>query len=201
MILRCSSLFIVGLAAGCSGAKAGQAEPQDCAPVPTDLPAEASADRMAGEYHLRMVATSGPKNGSSADGRLRLLPQDSSLRQLTFPGGMRDTSSTAPLYGTAEIDMSPVGAVYAGDLSSLDPTRPGVVVLQSSSGSAGGSRVMLRMGSEANRRDRLRFDGAYTVLRVRRISEDGFAGNWESGVPLPRSGGHFCATKAGTGEK
>jgi hypothetical protein len=200
MTLRYSGLFIVGLAAGCSGAKAGQAEPQDCGPVATDLPAEASADRMTGEYHLRMVATSGPKNGNSVDGRLRLQPQDSSLRQLILPGGVRDTGTTVPLYGAAEIDVSPVGAVYAGDLSSVDPTRPGVVVLQSSSGSAG-SRVMLRMGSEANRRDRLRFDGAYTVLRVRRISDGGFAGNWESGVPLPRSGGHFCATKSGTGEK
>ena len=63
-----------------------------------------------------------------SDRRLRLLPQDSSLRQLTFPGGMRDTGTTVPLYGTAEIDMSPVDAVYAGDLSSVDPTRPGVVV-------------------------------------------------------------------------
>jgi hypothetical protein len=201
MTLRCSSLFIVGLAAGCSGAQAGQAEPQDCTPVPTDLPAEASADRMAGEYQLRMIATSGPKNGSSVDGRLRLLAQDSSLRRLILPGGMRDTSTTVPLYGTAEVDVSPVGAVYAGDLKSVDPTRPGVLVLESSARSAGGSRVMLRLGSEANRRDRLRFDGAYTVLRVRRISEDGFAGNWESGVPLPRSGGHFCATRSATGEK
>jgi hypothetical protein len=194
MTLRSFVPFIVGMAAGC-GPQPGQAAPQECAPVTTELPAEASADGMAGEYQLRMVATSGTKTGGSADGRLRLLAQDSSMRRLTLPGGIRDTATVVPLYGAADIDLSGLGAVYAGDLASLDPMRPGVVVFESSAASAGGSRLMLRLGSTANQRDLLRFDGAYTVLRVRRVSSDGFAGNWESGAPLPRSGGHFCATK------
>lgn len=195
MTARGVGALVLGIVSGC-GPRPGQAEPQECAPVATGLPADASADGLGGEYQLRMVATSGGKSGSSVDGRLRLLPHDSSMRRLTLPGRTVDTATIVPLYGAAEIELSGIGAEHAGDLASLDPARPGVAVFQSSAPSAAGSRIMLRLGSEANRRDRLRFDGAYTVLRVRRISKDGFAGNWESGAPLPRSGGHFCATRS-----
>jgi hypothetical protein len=177
----------------------GQVKAEACAPVSTELPADATAEGLAGEYALRMVATSGEKNGSSVDGRLQLQPHDSSMRHLALPGGVSDTATSVPLYGMADIDLSGLGAKYAGDLASVDPTRPGVAVFLSSSPSASGSRIMMRMGSDANRRDVLRFDGAYTVLRVRQISKDGFAGNWESGAPLPQSGGYFCATRSGGG--
>jgi hypothetical protein len=41
----------------------------------------------------------------------------------------------------------------------------------------------------------VRFDGGYTALRVRELNPDGFAGNWESGAPMPAARGHFCATR------
>jgi hypothetical protein len=55
---------------------------------------------------------------------------------------------------------------------------------------------MLRLGSVANRRDVVRFDGGYTALRVRELNADGFAGSWESGTRTPSARGYFCATRA-----
>jgi hypothetical protein len=75
MTLRSFVPFIVGMAASC-GPQPGQAAPQECAPVTTELPAEASADGMAGEYQLRMFDKSGTTTVVSADGRLLLLSQD-----------------------------------------------------------------------------------------------------------------------------
>jgi hypothetical protein len=201
MIPRCCGALLLGLVVGCKP-QPGQAEPKDqtemqeCAPIEAELSASASADGLAGQYELRMVATSGNNTGSSADGRLELVAHDNAMRRLTLPGQSADTTNSVPLYGNAEIDLAAVGAKHSGDLASMDPSRPGVVVFQSSAPSVAGSRIVLRLGSEANRRDVLRFDGAFTVLRVKQISADGFAGAWESGAPLPESGGHFCAKKA-----
>jgi hypothetical protein len=72
----------------------------------------------------------------------------------------------------------------------VDPESPGVLVIERP------GQVLLRVGSEANRRGVRRFDGAFTVLRVLQVTDQGFAGAWESGVGLDRSGGHFCANRA-----
>ncbi len=188
-------MLLAGLA-GC-GPQPGQAEPEECAPVPTDLSPEASAGGLAGEYRLRLVSTSGEKQGTSVEGRLQLLPHEAASRYREIPGRGPDSTTTYPFYGAAELDLAAVGAVQAGSATTLDPARPGVVVIERSPGAASSpsTRILLRLGSEANRRDVLRYDGGYTVLRVRRISDGGFAGEWESGAPLPRSGGHFCAVR------
>ena len=39
------------------------------------------------------------------------------------------------------------------------------------------------------------FDGAYTVLEVREIAADGFAGTWRSGLRLSHLEGYFCARR------
>ena len=174
----------------------GAAAPEQCAPVTGALPAGTTAQGLEGEYQLRMIASSGPQAGDTVVGQLRLVPHDSSMRRLTIAGKVRDGGMTVPLYGSLDLDPSTVGALYAGNLSSLDPNRPGVAVFQSDGLPGQSPRVLLRLGSEANRRDELRFDGPYTVLRVAEISEEGFAGTWDSGAPLPRSGGHFCAKRS-----
>ena len=56
---------------------------------------------------------------------------------------------------------------------------------------------MLRIGSDANRRGVLRFDGGYFVLRVQQVDESGFAGSWTSGLLEVQAEGHFCATALG----
>jgi hypothetical protein len=181
-------LGAIALLAGCGGASAGQADPQACAPV--EAPAtDLVATGLAGQYMVRLIATSGAKEDASADGHLALMEQDSAYRAVERADGSVDTTYSLPLYGTAEVDFASVGATIPGSTASSDPLSPGVLVIQRPGG------VMLRLGSEGNRRGVRSFDGAYTVLQVQQITDQGFAGTWRSGVGLEESGGHFCAVK------
>ena len=146
---------------------------------------------LAGEFVVRLVASSGAKRGATTEGRIHLTPHDSAHRRLKLPDGSSSSTYTLPFYGTAALDFAAVGAVAPGDPASTDPESPGVLVIERP------GQILLRVGSEANRRDVRRFDGAFTVLRVQQVTEEGFAGTWESGVDMDRSGGHFCATRAG----
>jgi hypothetical protein len=175
------------LLAGCAGANAGQSDPKSCGPV--SAAAEVETGGLEGPYSVRLVATSGAKSGSEVTGRLELMTQDSANRHMTRSDGMQDTTVTLPFYGTAEMDFAAVGAVVPGDPMSTDPASPGVLVIDSP------KRVVLRVGSEANRRDVRRFDGAYTALHIQQVTDGGFAGTWQSGVGTEQSGGHFCADR------
>jgi hypothetical protein len=177
------------LLAGCGGANAGQSDPQACAPVTTEA-STMDASRLAGEFAVRLVAGSGAKRGATTEGRLQLTPQDSAHRRLELPDGSSSSTYTLPLAGTAAVDFAAVGAVAPGDPASTDPESPGVLVIERP------GQVMLRVGSDANRRGVRRFDGAFTVLRVQQITDDGFVGTWESGLGTDLSGGHFCANRA-----
>ena len=161
-----------------------------------ELPAGSSATGLAGEYRLRLVATSGAKKGAAAEGSLRLDPQADSLRYRSRLGGGRDSTVLHPLYGAAEVDLARIDAVSVGSTTSLDPMQPGVLVMQrrTAEGLPQGEMI-LRLGSDANRRDRLRFDGGYTALRVRQIAPERLAGSWASGVTTERAAGYFCATR------
>ena len=183
-------LLAVAALAACGGANAGQADPQACAPVDTTASPDLAAAGLAGEYTVQLIATSGAKQGASAGGRMALMEQDSAYRALERVDGSVDTTFTFPLYGTAQVDFASVGATTPGDAASSDPLSPGVLVIERPGG------VMLRVGSESNRRGVRRFDGGYTVLQVRQITDRGFAGTWRSAVGLEESGGHFCAVKA-----
>ena len=176
------------LLAGCGGANAGQSDPQACAPVTAAKDSAMDASGLHGEFLIRLVASSGSKRGETTEGRLQLMPQDSAYRNMEQPDGSSATF-TLPLYGTAAIDFAAVGAVVPGDAESRDPGSPGVLVIESP------GRVLLRVGSEANRRGVRRFDGAYTVLEVQQVTREGFSGTWRSGVSLEQSGGHFCARR------
>jgi hypothetical protein len=166
------------LLSACGGGNAAQADPQIQTCTPVEGGAETvAADQLAGRYTVRLVATSGAKRGSSAEGQIELMPNTA--------GG-----ETA-MYGTAELDFASVGAVVPGDPGSSDPLSPGVLVLEGSGG------VMLRVGSEANRKDVRRFDGAFTALQVTQVTDQGFAGTWRSGLGTEESEGHFCAVRSG----
>jgi hypothetical protein len=173
----------------------GGVAPQDCAPVTSVLPAEASAEGIGGEYQLSLVATSGVKAGSRVDGTLRLQRQTGKLRYRSWPGS--DSSVVHPMYGAAELELVAVDAIQVGSISSSDPTAPGVLVVEqrARAGQPPRTEIILRLGSEANRRDRQRVDGGYTALRVRELSPAGFSGTWASGVLRERSAGYFCAVR------
>jgi hypothetical protein len=186
-----SAIWRIGgvlLLAGCGGANAGQSDPQPCAPVEAPS-ASVTADSLEGEFNLRLVATTGAKRGMTAAGQLTLMPQDSAYRRMALPGRARDTTLSLPLYGTASMDFASVGAVIPGDPGSSNPANPGVLVLEHP------GRVMLRLGSEANRRDVQPFDGGFTALQVQQVLDKGFAGTWRSGLGAEESGGHFCADR------
>jgi hypothetical protein len=163
------------------------------APEPQAPLQSASAEQLGGTYRLRLVATEGPNEGQAVEGTLRLRPYDRALRAVTVRG-IRDTAASYVLYGSADIDLDRIGAVRPGDPTSEDPMRPGVVVIERK------GTVVLRLGSEANRRDVARFDGGYTALRVRELAGDRFRGTWASGVRAQRSAGYFCAERMAEGE-
>lgn len=182
-------LFPVLFAVSCSGGTAGEAEPKPCAPIEADLPGDAGPDQLEGEFRIRFVAPSANGDERAAAGTLKLFPNEASPRA-------GDTTYAYPLFGTLDADLAAVGATAPGDIGSLDPMQPGVLVIQRLTDTPPKpGRLLLRLGSLANRRDVVRFDGGYTALRVRELTADGFAGNWESGSPMPTARGYFCATR------
>ena len=186
--MRRDSWALLVIAVAACGPRPATADPQSCAPSTAALDSTASAGSLAGAYRLRLVATSGPRRDSSADGTLSLL----SSAAPSDPAKQRPA-----LFGTGDLRLEDVGAP-AADLASRDPVRPGVVVFQlaSPAGAEPGPRIMLRLGAEANRVDVVRVEGASTVLRVREAREDGFAGDWTANAPLPVAEGYFCAWRA-----
>ncbi|MEJ2548948.1 MAG: hypothetical protein P8125_14230 [Gemmatimonadota bacterium] len=140
-------------------------------------------ESLEGAFELWMSADNGSRNGYEAKGRLTLNRRD---------------SVDVPFYGWTTLDPEQVGAHRLGDPASRDPDAPGVLVLANSDSpdSDGSSSIVLRLGSQANRSDIVRFDGAFTALYVRWIEENGFGGDWASGIRGPEVAGEFCAVRS-----
>ncbi len=131
-------------------------------------------------------------------GTLWLEPNDSTARQFARPGGDPIPNVTVPLFGWTDVAVLGVDALELGDLSSREPERPGVLVLEQRSQPTGPPSITVRLGSIANNRGVAPFDGGYTALRVGWLEESsGFGGSWASGVRNEQAGGHFCAVPAG----
>jgi hypothetical protein len=112
--------------------------------------------------------------------------------------GIRDTTTRYPVAGSADLDPAAIGATRTGDLGSLNPLAPGVLVIERHPPRADApAEILLRLGAEANRRGVVRFDGGYFVLTIRRIADRGFAGSWASGTTGPGAEGYFCAERTG----
>ena len=156
-----------------------------CEPTSSRLSPGATLAGKAGTYRLTLVQVVDGVEARSAAGALTLRRQPPGLDSL-------GTTST-PLYGFTDLDLRAVGAHRVGDPAGTDPKAPGVLVLES--GRGGKRRILLRLGADANRRDAALFDGAWTVLEVREVSPEGFAGRWRSGVRLSRTQGYFCAKR------
>ena len=100
-----------------------------------------------------------------------------------------------PFYGAADIDVPEVGALPLGTTTSNDPLQPGVLVIQNSPDDTTARSLVMRLGSEINRRNAVPFDGGYTVLRVRLVGPDSFLGSWASGTVTEVAAGFFCAVR------
>lgn len=202
-------IHILGLAAGCplalqtalngdSPTAYAPSRERECEPVAGRLDANATLSDRSGRYRLTLVADASAADASAADasGAARLVT--SGLLTLRRQGPQKEDPKSpddpsTPLYGYTDIDPRLVGAHRVGDPASKDPLAPGVLVLEREE--YGQRIVTLRLGSQANRRDLVRYDGAYTVLRVRKIDKGGFAGSWRSGggLDLSVTTGYFCA--------
>jgi hypothetical protein len=144
-------------------------------------------ERLEGQFRLRLSADSGPKSGRQAFGDLTLVRRD---------------SAGVPFYGWTSLDPEQVRAHRLGDPGSRDPDAPGVLVLTTPASARPEQidGVTLRLGSQANRSDIIRFDGAFTALYVRWIERDAFGGDWASGVQGPEASGSFCAVRDGASD-
>jgi hypothetical protein len=172
------------------------ASPAPCSPVSGPLPEDARAETLRGSYRLLLVATGGKRAGDSTTAILELTAADDSLTTRPGPSGLRDTTTRYPLVGWTTADPTAVGGVDTGPLDARDPAAPGVLVIERTRASGPSPSIMLRLGAEANRRDRLRFDGGYFTLTVLQIDPRGFAGTWAGAAGGPAAGGHFCASRA-----
>ena len=153
-----------------------------CASVGAPLSEQETMAYMAGRYRLVMIRDNG------RDQVIGILDLERT------PEAYRDRGpSFATLSGTANINLSTVGAQEMRGIDSTDPAAPGVLVLESE-GSAGLSIVM-RFGSDANQRGETPFDAAYMALDIQVVEGDRFAGDWRSGVAAERVEGYFCAQR------
>ena len=171
-------------ALACHSARPAAEPAADACSAPAgELARAASAAGLAGEYQVRLTATHGPRSGAVARGRLLLQPRQDSLQLAEPLPGVRDTTTRYPLAGSLDIDPAALGAAATGDLGSADALAPGVLVIERHPLAADRpASIMLRLGAEANRRGRARFDGGYFALTVRRLDPDRFAGSWSSGT-------------------
>lgn len=181
-------IMLVALAVAVLGACGGPPPPgiafgSACVPVSGTLGAGESLGGMQGSYLLIMV--SGGDRTASAEGQLSLVERPAGMRTLQ--------NSSIPLSGWTDVDVEAVGAQRVGRLRTDDLAAPGVLVIEADG--SNGRTIFLRMGSDANRLDRVAIDGAYTVLSVKRIADAGFAGTWTSGVSGVTTQGYFCAQK------
>ena len=172
-----------------------------CAPTTGTLDLNATLADRAGRYHLNLVADSSSAAADSTGTSPRTVSGLLVLHRLArdaAPSGSADSTDpsadpSTPLYGFTDVDPELVGAHRVGDPGSMVPTAPGVLVLERAE--YGRRVITLRLGSDANRKDLVRYDGTYTTLSVRRIDEGGFSGSWRSGGGLGFSvtTGYFCA--------
>ena len=182
-----------GTAASATGTATEEGAPvPECVPPEGPLRADASLEGRVGEHRLTMVEEIDGSPSRTAEGSLTLLPQAESLRRFAGSAGGSIPGVTSPLFGSTDVNVEAVGAVRVGSLSSEDPVSPGVLVIESETGAS--PSILLRFGSDANRRDLVRFDGGYTVLTVVEITAQSFSGTWSSGARGPDSEGFFCAT-------
>jgi hypothetical protein len=151
-----------------------------------------------GTYKLVVVATSGRKQGASAEGELNLRPTSPSDRSPRTGQIAQDRNlAEAPFYGWAELDFLAVGAPVGNAVaSSRDPVFPGVLVrlISWQEGYPEKTPVLL-VSTVSNRRDdMIVMDGGGIGLWVRRLSDGSFAGDWSGwGIAISETG-YFCAT-------
>jgi hypothetical protein len=182
--------LLAGTLSACAGNSVDTLSSDMCRPPEENrLAADYDGAAMAGTFTLWMFADEGDFEGAATMGDL----------VMTAYGEPPKTALGEPplLHGTTTIDPSQLGAAHTGDMTSADPARPGVLLLQTRDGAAARPDVTIRLGAIGNRMDRIVFDGAYTALRPLSVADTLVSGTWESGVGSGTvAGGRFCAVRS-----
>ena len=195
------ALALVGCEPGGDSASA-DALAAICTPTPTagaTLRGDASLADAAGDWRLVVVAEEGDAAGTEVESTLTLAAHAPEMRTVIGFDGAPMPNASAPLYGSTDLDLTALGGLDMGGLDSDDPAAPGIGVYETRAPDASRpASIVLRLGSEANRRGDVAFDGGTSVLRVQRIGDDGFAGTWRSQVSgRTVAAGWFCAMPQG----
>jgi hypothetical protein len=199
--MRFLEIAILTLGAGVSFQGAGSGAPAQpaCRKSPEGLSVGSSAAGLAGEYKLVIVGTEGVAASRSVTGTLRLWSPPESLQTVRRLDGAPNVSLKIPLIGAADIDLTNVGGVDDGDLTSTDPFAPGIAVRELNAVYQGKpfTEITLHVGSSSNRRNVMRFDGPYNALYVDRIDSTSFSGRWHAslGYTTYKAEGYFCAMR------
>jgi hypothetical protein len=173
-----------------------------CAPPASDAVPASGTHLNPGAYQLTMVATEGPRTGTTTSGLLTLRPTSHSDRSpVTGHTPAHYIPRDEPFIGSVTLDFAIVGApIGTGDTlipspTSSDPVRPGVLVLvQSWQSRSLPKQPILLIGTLANRRDEAGWlDGPGIGLWVRAINPQGFAGTWGEWGIVSGGRGTFCA--------
>jgi hypothetical protein len=167
------------------------APPSRCDPSVVPLPPPIVLSGLPGRYAVRFVVTGGIRAGDSALATLELRPQQVAL-SLLADGTMQ------PAVGRIDVDASRIGAADTGDPMATSDSAPGVGIYISPQ--SGTPQVWARIGSSANARSPLQFDGAWFTWFIERADAQALAGSWRSGTsntwpPVPEARGRFCADR------
>jgi hypothetical protein len=146
---------------------------------------------LPGRYTMRFVANEGVRAGDSALATLELWPQQAALASPA-------DGTTQPVVGRIDLDAASIGAADTGDPMAAGDSAPGVGVYVWNQ--AGTPQVLARIGSAANARGPLQFDGAWFTLFIERADVQIVSGSWRSGSapawpPIPEARGRFCADR------
>lgn len=172
---------------GASQSASASTPPCDSGTASGSLTRGTTLGGRAGRYDLLLRATSGSRAGAESRGTLVLhATTRASMGGVVFP-----------LSGTSDIHVDLVGASTAGSMTSADPKRPGVLVMEypRTSDATGARDITIRFGADANDASAQQFDGAVTALHVASVTPVGFSGRWNSSVDATRASGYFCAWK------
>ena len=194
MRIACAAAVFLGT--GACGNRTRQVSPEDCTTF--DAGAALRTDeiaRLAGDFTLVMTATGGEQSGNTASGVITFRANIDDMSKMAETAETFRSNVVVPYYGMSDIDVSAVGALPLGHAASDDPVQPGALMVQANTPAGDARSLVVRLGTDGNMRNVMRFDGGYTVLRVRYVSADTLLGEWASGTMTETASGYFCAIR------
>ena len=156
------------------------------------LVSDSTVGSLAGSYLLQVSAESGPQQGASTRASLTLIAMPESLQTLYLTEDIPIEGAWAPFFGFSDMEPGKVGAVDTRPSVVADSTRTDALVVASRN-ETGAYSIVIRLGTSATGPQPI--EGGYFVFDIKNISDQGFAGEWRSGMGNERVDGIFCAIR------